>query len=179
MDHDWSLPIPVFDSSRRFRWCGTLASIRRCQTSRLSCPVAELELLWQLEVQLYSGTLEASFQGITNGDIDLWSVESAISWVLLPLSRDKLVQSVRQHRFSLIPGSFVSKLVGRSRRELQLESKAEEAIHMLQEVKKLRHFVLDLHNAVQPRVGSICRLRLPDLLCRKRARHPAEIDALA
>ena len=49
--------------------------------------VFQVEALGQLEVELYCGALEGTTQRITDFDIDLRPVESAISRVQFPLAR--------------------------------------------------------------------------------------------
>lgn len=48
--------------------------------------VLQVELLRKLEVELYSGALEGSIEGVTDLDVDFGTVESAIAWVKFPLT---------------------------------------------------------------------------------------------
>ncbi|KAH3684050.1 hypothetical protein WICPIJ_004988 [Wickerhamomyces pijperi] len=72
--------------------------------------VFQFESVWQLEIQLDSGTLMPSLQGVGDHDIDLWTVESTITWVNFPFDTG-LVQSRFQLGFGLVPGfNFTNKL---------------------------------------------------------------------
>lgn len=46
--------------------------------------VLELEALWKLEIKLDGCALMLATQGIGDGDIDLWSIERAITRIQLP-----------------------------------------------------------------------------------------------
>ena len=50
-------------------------------------PVLEVEALRKLEIELDGGALERTAQGIANGDVDLWTVEGAITGVQVPFTR--------------------------------------------------------------------------------------------
>ena len=49
-------------------------------------PVLEVEALRKLEVELDGGALKRAAQGIANGDVNLWAVEGAITWVQVPFT---------------------------------------------------------------------------------------------
>ena len=50
-------------------------------------PVLEVEALRKLKIELDGGALERAAQGIANGDVDLWTVEGAITGVQVPFTR--------------------------------------------------------------------------------------------
>lgn len=61
----------------------------RCLVRR---PIFQIETFRKLEVQLDGGTLERSAQCITDCDVDLWSIESTVSWVNVPLASVMFVE---------------------------------------------------------------------------------------
>lgn len=76
MDNDWP----------RGRFvCSTLAVF--------SGTVFELESFGKLEVKLDCGALEGAAEGVTDGNVDLGSVESTIAGVDLPLAGVLLLES--------------------------------------------------------------------------------------
>ena len=48
--------------------------------------VFEVEPLGELEVQLDRSALEGALERVTDGDVDLRTVESAVSWIELPFT---------------------------------------------------------------------------------------------
>lgn len=58
--------------------------------------VLEIEPLRELEVKLNGGTLKGALEGVTDGDVDLGAVESAVTWVELPFTRVLTVESCAQ-----------------------------------------------------------------------------------
>lgn len=58
--------------------------------------ILEIESLRKLEVQLYRSTLVRSFESILNGDIDLGTIERAVTRVELPFPRLEALKGVLQ-----------------------------------------------------------------------------------
>jgi hypothetical protein len=52
-------------------------------TSCLLRHVREVKADGKLEIQLHSGALEATIEGVEHGDVDLRAVERSILWVFL------------------------------------------------------------------------------------------------
>lgn len=50
-------------------------------------PVLEVEAFRKLKIELDGGALERTTQGIANGDVNLWPVEGAITWIQVPFTR--------------------------------------------------------------------------------------------
>ena len=105
--------------------------------------VLEIKSDWQLEVKLHGTALVGSLQGIKDLDIDLWSIEGTISWVLFP-GLSKFIESFSECTFCLVPKGVVSEFVLGPRRELKLEFEAEDAIDMVKEVEDTKDFGHDL-----------------------------------
>ncbi|KAH3659092.1 hypothetical protein OGATHE_006352 [Ogataea polymorpha] len=103
----------------------------------------QLKSVWQLEVELDSGTLVPSSQGIRNHDVDLWTVERTIPRVQLPFAAP-LVQGALQLCFCVIPGLDIPHVLLWSRGQLHLEFETEYTVDVLQEVKNTRDLILDL-----------------------------------
>lgn len=107
--------------------------------------VLELEVNWCLVVQLNGGTLELSLQGIGDGDIDLRSVESAVTLVDGPVGALEVRHGLLQLLFGVVPGLDLTQIFLRTGRELQLEGETEQAVDGLQEIEKSFNFRSDLH----------------------------------
>mmetsp|Transcript_3792 Transcript_3792/g.4275 ORF Transcript_3792/g.4275 Transcript_3792/m.4275 type:complete len:638 (+) Transcript_3792:646-2559(+) len=108
------------------------------------CGVIEVEADWQLEVELHSSTLEFAAEGVKDRDVNLGTIEGAISWVELPLLAG-LVEGILQGSLSLIPDLQLSQVPLRSRGEghLVLQSKySVDLIHKLQEPQHLTLYLL-------------------------------------
>jgi hypothetical protein len=76
--------------------------------------VLEVELLGQLEVKLDGGALELTSERIGDGDIDLRTVESAITRVELPLGASgllELVKSLGELSLGALPGGNVDSFI--------------------------------------------------------------------
>lgn len=54
--------------------------------------IFEVEALRQLEIELDGGALERALEGISDGDVNLGSVERSVAGVDLPLSRVLLIE---------------------------------------------------------------------------------------
>lgn len=102
--------------------------------------VLELEVNRCLVVQLDGGTLELSLQGIGDGDIDLRSVESAVTFVDGPVGALKVRHGLLQLLFGVVPGLDLTQIFLRTGRELQLEGETEQAVDGLQEIEKSFNF---------------------------------------
>jgi len=96
-----------------------------------------------LEITLDGTALVISAERIVNLDIDLWSVESAISVVELPWLA-KLDQSIFKCFLSSIPEFVRTETLFRSGGKLELEGEAEDTIDVFEEVERLHHFVHEL-----------------------------------
>lgn len=62
VDHDWSLTV-----------CDLLGLVGGSGHASLAGSVGELELDWQLEVELNRSALVATLERVLNGDVDLWT----------------------------------------------------------------------------------------------------------
>src|ERR1700692_4234472 len=80
----------------------------------------KLEPLRQLEIQLDGSTLVFTVQSIGNNDINLGSIESAITRIEFPIDTigiTELVQGLFQHSFSIVPNREFTKVAIRTGRE--------------------------------------------------------------
>ena len=107
--------------------------------------VLELEVNWCLVVQLNGGTLELSLEGISDGDINLRSVESAITLVDGPVIALEVRHGLLQLLFGVVPRLNLTQILLGTGRELQLEGETEQAIDGLQEIEETLNFRSDLH----------------------------------
>lgn len=142
VDHDWSFHLLAL----RADLCGTKL---------------EVEALRKLEIELNRGALVLPAHSITDGDVDLWAIESTVTRVELPLARHEFVKRSRQtlypkdrstgesqqgsmyspivnkgaHLLSRVPGGDITEILLRPGRKLQLEGEAKEAVNALQEIE--------------------------------------------
>ena len=85
----------------------------------------------------------SALQSITNGDIDLGTVESAIAWVHLPRIA-KGIQGLFQLTLRSIPGfDFTQETIGPCR-QLQFEREAKDAVDVFQEFQTALNFIFYL-----------------------------------
>ena len=106
--------------------------------------VLELEVKGCLVIQLNGGTLEFSLESISNGDIDLGTIESAIALIDDPVVALEFCHCCFQLLLSVVPCLNFTKILLRASRKLQLECEAEQAINGLQEVEQPLNFRRDL-----------------------------------
>jgi len=92
--------------------------------------VLQVETNRELEVTLYGTTLVGTLNSIVNFDVDLWTVESAISSVDLPWSSE-FVKSVFESFLSIVPLAIRAKTNFGSGRQLKIESETKNTVHML------------------------------------------------
>eukprot|EP00123_Amoebidium_parasiticum_P006088 comp17140_c0_seq1/m.15944 comp17140_c0_seq1/g.15944 ORF comp17140_c0_seq1/g.15944 comp17140_c0_seq1/m.15944 type:complete len:345 (+) comp17140_c0_seq1:800-1834(+) len=105
--------------------------------------VLELEVDGQLEVQLDGGTLVLAAQRILDRDVDLWAVESTITGVEL-VALAQCIQALLQLRLSPVPQlQFTHVLLGPGR-QLERKRETKQPIHVLDKIKRMVDFVLDL-----------------------------------
>jgi hypothetical protein len=105
--------------------------------------VLKIETDGELEIKLHSTTLMRSLQGIEHLDINLGSIESTITWVLLP-GLSELVEGLSESSLSLVPHGIVSKLVSWTGREFQLKLESEDTVNVIKEVKHSQDLLHDL-----------------------------------
>jgi len=123
----------------------TLLRLFRTGLGLLVRHVLELEVDRCLVVQLDGGTLKFSLQGISDGDIDLRSIESAVTLVDGPVATLEVRHGLLQLLFGVVPRLNLAQILLRTGRELQLEGETEQAIDGLQEIEEALNFRSDLH----------------------------------
>jgi hypothetical protein len=57
--------------------------------------IIQIKSNWKLKVELNGCALMCSFESVLNGNVNLWSVEGAVTGILFPGLRE-LVQAIRQ-----------------------------------------------------------------------------------
>jgi len=97
------------------------------------CLVLQVEANWELEIALDSTALVGSLHSIENFDVDLWTIESAISSVDLPWF-SAFVKSIFKCFLGLVPLCIRAKTDFRSGRELEIKSETENSVHMLKKI---------------------------------------------
>jgi len=95
--------------------------------------VLQVEANWELEVTLNCTTLVGTLHSIENFDVDLWTIESAISSVDLPWL-SAFVKSIFECFFGLVPLGIRAKTDFRSGRQLEIEGETKNSVHMLKEI---------------------------------------------
>ena len=75
--------------------------------------ILEVKTDGKLEIELDSAALMRSLKSIENLDVDLRSVESAITWVLLP-GLSEFVEGLSKGGLGLVPHRVITELVSRS-----------------------------------------------------------------
>lgn len=98
--------------------------------------VLELEVDWCLVVQLDSSTLELSLKSISNGDVNLRAIECTIALVNRPVFTLELGHRRLELLLSIVPGLEVAEILLWASGKLQLESKAEQSVDGLEEIKE-------------------------------------------
>ena len=107
--------------------------------------VGQVEANRKLEIELDGGRLVGATHRVQHLDIDLGTVEGAVTGVHLPVAlADEVVQTLRQRRLRLLPQRQVAHGLLGARGQLQLEGHAEDAVHVTHEVQHARHLLLDL-----------------------------------
>ena len=92
--------------------------------------VLQVETNRELEVTLDGTALVGTLHSIVNFDVDLWTVESAISSVDLPWSSE-FIKSIFESFLSIVPLAIRAKTNFGSGRQLKIESETKNTVHML------------------------------------------------
>lgn len=108
--------------------------------------VLELEVDWCLVVQLDSSTLELSLESISNGDVDLRTIECTIAFVNRPVFTLELGHRRLELLLGIVPGLEFAEILLWASGKLQLECKAEQPVDGLEEIKE----TLDLGGNLRP-----------------------------
>lgn len=113
-----------------------LVFVTRQNRLRFIGGVLELEVDRGLVVQLDSGALEFTLEGIGNGDVNLRAVEGTIALVDVPVIAHKLGHGGLELLLGVVPGLKLTQVVLGASREFQLEGEAKQTVDGLQEVKQ-------------------------------------------
>ena len=95
----------------------------------LRISVLEIETERKVEVELNSSALMFPFKGVEQFHIDLWAIEGAISRIDFP-SFPKLVQSLPELFFSIVPHFNCAQVLFRPGGEVEFEFKSEDWINI-------------------------------------------------
>lgn len=107
----------------------------------LRCSVLEVESDRQIKIELNSSALVTSIEGIVQLDINLWSIEGTILGLDCPWLSESL-QSTLESVLSLIPHLLLTNIVLRSRGEGEAVLKAEQFVHIINEIEGILDLVL-------------------------------------
>jgi hypothetical protein len=105
--------------------------------------VLEVKTDGKLEIELDSTALMRSLESIEYLDVDLRSVESTITWVLLP-GLSEFVQRLSKGCLGLIPHRVITELVSWSCGKIEFELETENTIDVFKEVEDTKDFSHDL-----------------------------------
>ena len=105
--------------------------------------ILEVKTDGKLEIELDSAALMRSLKSIENLDVDLRSVESAITWVLLP-GLSEFVEGLSKGGLGLVPHRVITELVSWPCGEIEFELETENTIDVIKEVEDTKDFSHDL-----------------------------------
>lgn len=114
--------------------------------SLLVAHVLELEVNGSLVIKLDGGTLELSLEGVSDGNIDLRTVEGTITLIDGPVIALELGHGRLELLLCVVPGLELTQILLGPGGELQLEGEAEKAVNGLQEVEQTLDFRCDLYS---------------------------------
>ena len=103
--------------------------------------VAEAEAAWKHKVQLNGSALMRSSNGIVQLDIDLGSIERAVSWVDLPLLSEA-IKCLGQLLFCGVPAIYFAEEHLWAGRELKLILETEESVDVVKEMQAVNDLTL-------------------------------------
>lgn len=105
--------------------------------------ILEVETDGELEVELAGAALVLSAECVEQFEVDLWSVEGAITFINLILLAE-LPQRILQLRLCQIPILKPTQILLRSSRKFNLIFKTKHRVNVINEVKNSKNLLLNL-----------------------------------